>query len=238
MSSIRASESTTLLSVERLEKGFLTGKGTRLEVLKGVSLEVAAGEVVAVVGESGTGKSTLLHVLGALDRPDGGKVLYNGEDIFDQSDDALSRFRNRSIGFVFQFHYLLPEFTALENVAMPALIQGVARRRAYARAAELLMQLGLAERSEHRPSALSGGEQQRVAVARALMNEPALVLADEPSGSLDTRTAEGLHRELLALSRKKGQTFVIATHNPLLSSMCDRVLRLESGVLVPVEPTA
>ncbi len=219
------------LIAEDLHKGFQTGSGGRLEVLEGVSLTVNAGEVVAIIGDSGTGKTTLLHLLGALDRPDRGTVSYDGKDIFQQNDDSLSRWRNRSIGFIFQFHHLLPEFSALENVAMPALIGGKALRRAQQRATALLTQLGLEARLEHRPSELSGGEQQRVAVARALMNQPALVLADEPTGSLDTRTAGALHEELLSLSRTYNQAFVIATHNPALSELCDRVLVLQGGKL-------
>ncbi len=219
------------LIAEDLHKGFQTGSGGRLEVLEGVSLTVNAGEVVAIIGDSGTGKTTLLHLLGALDRPDRGTVSYDGKDIFQQNDDSLSRWRNRSVGFIFQFHHLLPEFSALENVAMPALIGGKALRRAQQRATALLTQLGLEARLEHRPSELSGGEQQRVAVARALMNQPALVLADEPTGSLDTRTAGALHEELLSLSRTYNQAFVIATHNPALSELCDRVLVLQGGKL-------
>ncbi len=219
------------LVAEDLEKGFSTGSGVRLEVLRGLSLTVEAGEVVAIIGDSGTGKSTLLHLLGALDRPDKGQVCYDGQDIFEQSDDALSHWRNTSVGFVFQFHHLLPEFSALENVAMPALIAGQGHAKAQARAETLLVQLGLGMRLGHRPAELSGGEQQRVAVARALMNRPALILADEPSGSLDTKTAEALHEELLKLSRTHDQAFIIATHNPTLSGLCDRVLLLEDGRL-------
>ncbi len=204
---------TSLLHVEDLTKSYPTGTGGRLEVLRGVTFTVRRGEVVAVVGESGTGKSTLLHLLGALDRPDAGTVRYEGNDIFRLDDEALAAFRNRSVGFVFQFHHLLPEFTALENVAMPALIQGKDFAAARPRALDLLRQLGLEARAEHRPAELSGGEQQRVAVARALMNEPRLVLADEPTGNLDTRTAETLHEEILRLSRTFAQTFVLVTHN-------------------------
>ena len=178
-----------LLEVEDLKKSYPTGSGEQLTVLRGVSFVVRRGEVVAIVGESGTGKSTLLHLLGALDRPDSGTVHFEGNDIFLKDDDALAAFRNRAVGFVFQFHHLLPEFTALENVAMPALIQGTDLGKARPRALDLLRQLGLEARAEHRPSELSGGEQQRVAVARALMNRPGLVLADEPTGNLDTKTA-------------------------------------------------
>ncbi len=223
-----------LLEVENLKKSYPTGAGARLEVLRGVSFAVRRGEVVAIVGESGTGKSTLLHLLGALDRPDSGTVHFDGHDIFLKDDDALAAFRNRSVGFIFQFHHLLPEFTALENVAMPGLIQGLDLEAARPRAVELLRQLGLEARADHRPSALSGGEQQRVAVARALMNRPGLVLADEPTGNLDTKTAEALHNEILRLSRATGQTFVMATHNPALAAIADRVLRIENGLLKEV----
>ncbi|MCY4158931.1 MAG: ABC transporter ATP-binding protein [Bacteroidetes bacterium] len=219
------------LIAEDLEKGFETGSGEKLEVLRGISMAINAGEVVAITGGSGTGKTTLLHLLGALDRPNHGRVFYDGVDIFKQNDESLSRWRNKSVGFVFQFHHLLPEFSSLENVAMPALIGGQSLRQAQLRATKLLEQLGLGSRLSHRPSELSGGEQQRVAVARALMNQPALVLADEPSGSLDTKTAGLLHEELLNLSRTQHQAFVIATHNPSLSQLCDRAMVLQNGQL-------
>ncbi len=211
---------------------------TVLQVLRGISLEVNRGEIIAIVGESGTGKSTLLHLLGALDRPTSGTVLYEGRDVFALDDEALARFRNRSVGFVFQFHHLLPEFTALENVAMPALIQGKRYAAARDRAMELLRQLGLEQRAEHRPSALSGGEQQRVAIARALMNMPQLVLADEPTGNLDTGSANRLHGEILRLAREFNQTFIIATHNLDLAALADRVLKLENGQLHPADASA
>ena len=200
--------------------------------MSGLSLQVEAGEVVAVVGESGTGKSTLLHLLGALDRPTGGTVRFRGEDLFEKDDETLAAFRNREIGFVFQFHHLLPEFTALENAAMPALIQQKKMADVKGRVMELLNTLGIAERAEHRPAELSGGEKQRVAVARALMNAPALVLADEPTGNLDTKTAEALHDELVRLSRERGQTFVLVTHNLSLAARADRTLHLREGRLV------
>ena len=219
-----------LVSARALYKHYPSGE-TVLEVLRGATLDVGRGEVVAIVGESGTGKSTLLHLLGALDRPTSGNVYYDGQDIFLKDDEALARFRNRSVGFVFQFHHLLPEFTALENVAMPALIQGRRLSEARSHALGLLRTLGLEARAEHRPSALSGGEQQRVAIARALMNQPGLVLADEPTGNLDTSTASRLHDEILRLAREFSQTFIIATHNPELAGLADRVLRLEDGLL-------
>lgn len=221
-----------------VEKSYPTGSGGRLDVLRGVDLDARSGEVIAIVGESGTGKSTLLHMLGALDRPDAGTILYRGEDIFQKGDEELAAFRNREIGFIFQFHHLLPEFTALENVAMPALIRHQRLSDVRGRAMELLMTLGLDDRATHRPSELSGGEQQRVAVARALMNEPGLVLADEPTGNLDTKTADRLHEEILRLSRSFDHTFVIATHNLALAAIADRVLRLEQGMLEQVETVA
>ena len=220
-----------LLQVQNVSKTYPTAAGP-LEVLANATLDVDAGEVVAIVGESGTGKSTLLHLIGALDRPTSGSVLVDGEDIFRKSDEALARFRNERIGFIFQFHHLLPEFTALENVTMPALIRGRRMKDAMPRARELLDLQGLSHRLDHRPSQLSGGEQQRVAVARALMNEPSLVLADEPTGNLDIKTADVLHDEILRLSSELGQTFIIVTHNPALADLADRVLRLEAGRLV------
>nr|WP_218830495.1 ABC transporter ATP-binding protein [Rubrivirga marina] len=220
-----------ILSARGLGKAYPTATGA-LRVLDGLDVDVYPGELVAVVGESGTGKSTLLHLLGALDRPTEGTVTYRGEDVFAKGDEALAAFRNRAIGFVFQFHHLLPEFNALENVSMPALIAGGTFQTADGRARQLLQMLGLGDRLDHRPSQLSGGEQQRVAVARALMNEPGLVLMDEPSGNLDTKTAEKLHDELLRLTRDADQAFVVVTHNPALAALADRVLRLEGGRLV------
>lgn len=220
-----------MLKVEGLLKQYNTGGTEPLTVLQDLDMEVQVGEIVAVVGESGTGKSTLLHLLGALDRPTGGSVYFQGQDLFAKDDEELAAFRNRSVGFVFQFHHLLPEFTALENVAMPALIQHRTLSDVTPRARELLDMLGLADRADHRPGALSGGEKQRVAIARALMNEPALVLMDEPTGNLDARTAEPLHREIERLSRETQQTFVLATHNPSLATIAGRVLRLEHGRL-------
>ena len=222
-----------ILTGRGLGKSYPTATGD-LRVLSGLDLDVYAGELVAVVGESGTGKSTLLHLLGALDRPTEGTLTFRGEDVFAKGDEALAAFRNRSIGFVFQFHHLLPEFNALENVQMPALIAGGTFQTADGRARQLLTMLGLADRVDHRPSQLSGGEQQRVAVARALMNEPGLVLMDEPSGNLDVRTAETLHQELLRLSRDADQAFVVVTHNPTLAALADRVLALDGGQLADV----
>lgn len=227
---------TPFLDVEGLVKEYDTGGGEPLTVLDDLNMTVASGEIVAVVGESGTGKSTLLHLLGALDRPTRGTVRFQGEDLFAKSDETLAAFRNRSVGFVFQFHHLLPEFTALENAAMPALIQHRSLSDVRPRAEELLHMLGLADRAGHQPSTLSGGEKQRVAVARALMNEPALVLMDEPTGNLDARTAEPLHQEIERLSQEMEQTFVLATHNPALAAIASRVLRLEHGGLYETGP--
>ncbi|PSQ74414.1 MAG: lipoprotein ABC transporter ATP-binding protein [Bacteroidetes bacterium QH_7_64_110] len=228
--------SAPLLSVENLVKQYDTGGGEPLTVLRDLDLSVQEGEIVAVVGESGTGKSTLLHLLGALDRPTAGTIQFKGTDLFAKSDDELAAFRNRSIGFVFQFHHLLPEFTALENVAMPALIQHRSVADVVPRARDLLDLLGLADRADHRPSTLSGGEKQRVAIARALMNEPALVLMDEPTGNLDARTAKPMHREIERLSQDIDQTFVLATHDPSLAGIAKRILRLELGQLHSLDP--
>ncbi len=200
-----------------------------LDVLRGVSLEVARGEVVAVVGASGAGKSTLLQIAGTLMRPDGGRVVLDGTDVGALGDRALSRFRNEHIGFVFQFHHLLPEFTALENVMIPALIGRRDKRAAARRAAELLETMGLAERLEHKPAALSGGEQQRVAIARALMNDPAVLLADEPSGNLDSRNREEIHRLFFDLRDRTGQTVVIVTHDEGLAATADRRVVMSDG---------
>jgi lipoprotein-releasing system ATP-binding protein len=227
---------TPLVTVNDLMKQYDTGGDEPLTVLRNLDLAVQEGEIVAVVGESGTGKSTLLHLLGALDRPTAGTVRFKGQDLFAKSDDELAAFRNRSIGFVFQFHHLLPEFTALENVAMPALIQHKSMAEVTPRAQDLLDLLGLADRADHRPSALSGGEKQRVAIARSLMNEPALVLMDEPTGNLDARTAEPMHQEIERLSREIAQTFVLATHDPSLAKIAGRILRLELGQLHDLEP--
>lgn len=223
-----------LLVAESLSKSYPIGTGEKLVVLDGIDIELAKGEVVAIVGESGSGKSTLLHLLGALDRPDSGRVLFEGIDLFQKNDEDLAAFRNRSIGLVFQFHHLLPEFSALENVAMPALIQQRRLSDVRERAKSLLVQLGLEDRLEHRPSMLSGGEQQRVAVARALMNQPDIILADEPTGNLDADTAVVLQNEMIRLARETGRTFVVVTHSPSLAAHADRVLKLESHRLTEV----
>jgi lipoprotein-releasing system ATP-binding protein len=219
-----------LVEVDGLVKSYGTPNGA-IAVLRGLSLRVARGEMVAIVGASGVGKSTLLHVLGGLDRAEGGEVRVAGEDIGGMSDDALVAFRNRHVGFVFQFHHLLPEFTALENVMMPLRIARRPPAEARPRAESLLARVGLAERIGHRPGMLSGGEQQRVAMARALAMGPALLVADEPTGNLDEHTAEALHELLREMHRDAGLTSIIATHNARLAALCDRVLRLEDGIL-------
>lgn len=204
-----------------------------LQVLKGISLKVDKGEVVSITGPSGAGKTTLLQIMGSLDRPDGGRVLYNGQDITRMGEKELSAFRNRHIGFVFQFHQLLPEFTAQENIMIPMLIAGNGMKQASQRAKELLEMLGLAERAQHKPSELSGGEKQRIAVARALANQPDVILADEPSGSLDTKNKEELHKLFFNLRDKLGQTFVIVTHDESLAAMTDRTIHLLDGMVQP-----
>lgn len=203
-----------------------------LHVLKGVSVDIKKGEVVSIVGQSGAGKSTLLHIMGTLDSSTKGTLSINNTIIQDLDAKALAKFRNEHIGFVFQFHHLLPEFTAVENVCIPALIKGSSEKVAKKRAKELLDYLGLAQRIEHKPSQLSGGEQQRVAVARALMNEPAVVLADEPSGNLDTNTSEELHNLFFKLRDDFQQTFVIVTHNLELANMSDRKLEMRDGLML------
>lgn len=203
-----------------------------LEVLKGVSLNVVAGEVVSIVGASGAGKTTLLQIIGTLSQPDSGKVVIAGEDIALLNDRQLSRFRNERIGFVFQFHHLLPEFTAFENICIPGLIGHRLRVEVERRAAELLTLMGLAARRDHKPSQLSGGEQQRVAIARALINSPAVLLADEPSGNLDSRNRDEIHRLFFELRDKLGQTTVIVTHDDGLAAMADRKILMSDGLIV------
>ena len=203
-----------------------------LNVLKGVELNIKKGEIVSIVCKSGAGKSTLLHILGTLDKPDNGSLSINGVDINSLSEKELASFRNNQIGFVFQFHHLLPEFTALENVCIPAYIQRKSEKEAVERATHLLTKLGLEDRLTHKPSQLSGGEQQRVAVARALMNEPAVILADEPSGNLDTDTSHDLHELFFRLRDEMQQTFIIVTHNQELAKMSDRTLVMKDGEII------
>ena len=219
-----------LLDVRKLSKTYVRG-GNRVEVLKNINLELDFGETIALVGASGAGKSTLLHLLGALDRPSGGGILFKGDDIFTKNDRELAIFRNKSIGFVFQFHHLLSEFSALENVMIPALIAGIPRKTAAVTAEELLNDTGLAHRLTHRPGELSGGEQQRVAIARALALSPELLLADEPTGNLDTKTSDAIHTLLADLQSKRGLSLVVVTHNEGLAASMGRTIRLIDGNL-------
>lgn len=212
----------------------------QLEVLKGIDLHIDKGEVVSIVGPSGAGKTTLLQIIGTLDKPDSGEIMIDGTDVSKLSSKKLSEFRNRRIGFVFQFHQLLPEFTAVENVMIPALIAGASKGEAKKRAMELLDFMGLAGRAGHKPAELSGGENQRVAVARALVNRPAVILADEPSGSLDSRNKAELHQLFFDLRDKTGQTFVIVTHDENLANITDRTIKMKDGMLetenIPEQP--
>lgn len=218
-----------MIQAKGIEKSFGT-----LKVLKGIDFNAEKAEVVSIMGASGAGKSTLLQILGTLSTPDAGSLVIDGIDVFKLGSKALADFRNRKLGFVFQFHHLLPEFTALENVMIPALVAGRSRKDAESAAKNLLAELGLAERASHKPSELSGGEQQRVAIARALINRPAVVFADEPSGNLDSKTKEELHRLFFELRDKYGQTIVIVTHDPDLARMCDRSLYMVDGCFVQV----
>jgi lipoprotein-releasing system ATP-binding protein len=216
-----------MISASAIQKSYGT-----LDVLKGVNIQIKKGEVISIVGASGAGKTTLLHILGTLDRANKGSLEINGTNISSLNDKKLAEFRNKNIGFVFQFHHLLPEFTALENVCIPAYIGGVSVSEAEKKAKELLSFLGLSQRIDHKPNELSGGEQQRVAVARALINNPAVVLADEPSGNLDSATAKELHQLFFTLREKLHQTFVIVTHNEELANMADRKLLMKDGNII------
>ena len=216
-----------MIQIKGLEKNYGT-----LQVLKGINLEIADRSVISIVGASGAGKSTLLHIIGTLDQPTKGTVLIDNTDLYSLSDKKLAQYRNQNIGFIFQFHHLLPEFSAVENVALPALIAGRSHAEAFKRAKELLDFLKLGERLTHKPSQLSGGEQQRVAVARALANNPKLVLADEPSGNLDTANARQLHQLFLDLRDEFGQTFVVVTHNTDLAKLADKTIEMKDGRII------
>jgi len=222
----------SILELKHINKSFGS-----LQVLRDVSLTVQRGELLAIVGPSGAGKTTLLQIAGTLDRPDSGSVLYSGEDVMRLRDRRLSAFRNSHIGFIFQFHRLLPEFSALENVMMPALIGGMPRRKARAKAAELLELLGLTDRADHRPAQMSGGECQRVAVARALINEPSVVLADEPTGALDSANRQEMQHLFTSLRDRLGQTFVLVTHSDDLAAIADRVVTMADGQIRDEQPT-
>jgi lipoprotein-releasing system ATP-binding protein len=224
------SETACLLSLQAITRTFVQGD-RRLDVLKGVSLDLHAGEIVALVGQSGSGKSTLLHIAGLLERPDGGEVVVDGRSMRMQNDTSRTALRRKFLGFVYQYHHLLPEFSALENVMLPQMLAGLSRSQARLRAADLLAMVQLKDRGDHRPGRLSGGEQQRVAIARAVANAPRVLLADEPTGNLDAATAEAVFRQLLALVRETGMAALIATHNPELAARMDRTLHLRDGVL-------
>jgi len=217
-----------LIEAIQVHKSFKTEAG-ELNILRGINLTIAEGEMLGIIGASGAGKSTLLHILGALDKPSSGKVLFQGKDVFSMDDALLAEFRNSSIGFVFQFHHLLPEFNSIENVMLPGLISNRPYGETEKRAKQILEELGLSKRLKHRPGELSGGEQQRVAVARALLQNPKIVLADEPTGNLDTSTGNSLFDLFIELNRKNRTTFVIVTHNKTLSDNCHRVLEMADG---------
>ena len=220
-----------MIQLRNITKSFGT-----LQVLKGIDLDISRGEIVSIVGPSGAGKTTLLQIMGTLDAPDTGTVVIDGTDVTRLGQRDMARFRNQRLGFVFQFHQLLPEFTAVENVMIPAMIAGVSKRAAHERAMELLRFLSLDERAEHKPNELSGGEKQRVAVARALVNNPAVILADEPSGSLDTQNEQELHQLFFDLRDRMGQTFVIVTHDEQLATLTDRKIEMRDGRTLPLAP--
>ncbi|MBI2429693.1 MAG: ABC transporter ATP-binding protein [Ignavibacteriales bacterium] len=221
-----------ILQATNIHKTYSTGKDSSLNVLKGISLSIVESEIIAIVGPSGAGKSTLVHILGLLDKPTQGEVSFEGKNITSLKDEEISTLRNQKIGFVFQFHHLLPEFTALENVLMPTLIAGKSIKSETERAKNLLSEVGLSERIDHKPSELSGGEQQRVAVARALMNNPKIIFADEPSGNLDSENADKLHNLIFDLRSKFGQSFVIVTHNKELAARADRIVTMVDGKII------
>lgn len=220
-----------IIKTTGLTKEYQVSKTEKLKVLKGIDTEIFEGEIVTIVGPSGAGKSTLLHIMGTLDKPSEGNVIFDGEDVFRLSSNDLARFRNTRIGFVFQFHHLLPEFSAIENVCLAAMIAGKTMKQAEPKAKELLTEVGLGSRLDHKPSELSGGEAQRVAIARALINSPKVILADEPTGNLDTKNSEEVMHLIFDLRKKYNQTFVIVTHNEKFAEMTDRTLKMIDGVI-------
>jgi lipoprotein-releasing system ATP-binding protein len=224
-----------ILRAKELYKSYQSNKKNKLEVLKNISVEIEENKISVIVGASGAGKSTLLHLLGGLDRPDNGSVFYEQKNIFDFNNDKLAKFRNENMGFVFQFHHLLPEFTAVENVAIPQMIKGMNLKKALIHSKELLEVVGLSQREEHKPAELSGGEQQRVAVARALANNPKIILADEPTGNLDSANSDSIHKLLFELRDNFKKTFVIVTHNPALMELADVIFEIKDGVIKRTE---
>ena len=220
-----------ILKAININKSFRSNEKVTLEILKSVSLEIEEKKISVIIGASGAGKSTLLHIIGGLDKPDSGDVIFNGTTIYSLSDDKLANFRNNNIGFVFQFHHLLPEFTALENIMLPQMINGISEKQARQKAKDLLKEIGLTERANHKPAELSGGEQQRVAVGRALANDPELILADEPTGNLDSQNSIILQELFNNLKTKLNKTFVIVTHNKELISICDNLFEMKDGTI-------
>ncbi|MDO8549230.1 MAG: ABC transporter ATP-binding protein [Ignavibacteria bacterium] len=220
-----------ILKAKNIYKAFQTVKNVRLEILNSVSIEIEENKISVIIGASGAGKSTLLHIIGGLDKPDSGEVIFNETNIHKLSDDKLARFRNNNVGFVFQFHHLLPEFTALENIMIPQMINGISEKKASEKAKELLNETGLYDRANHKPAELSGGEQQRVAVARALANDPQLILADEPTGNLDSQNSIILQELFKNLKNKLNKTFVIVTHNQELISLADNLYEMKDGII-------
>ncbi len=220
----------TILKTEKLVKTFTTTNEIKLEILKSISLEIIEGKITLIVGVSGAGKSTLLHLLGGLDRPDAGKIYYKDENILDFSEDKLAKFRNKNVGFVFQFHHLLPEFTATENIAIPQMILGTSFHESLERAHNLLKEVGLFDRKDHKPAELSGGEQQRVAIARALANDPGIILADEPTGNLDSTNSQIISDLIVQLNSKYKKTFVVVTHNKEMMGIADQIYEMKDGI--------
>ncbi len=220
-----------ILKANKITKSFRSNEKVTLEILKSVSLEVEEKKISVIIGASGAGKSTLLHILGGLDKPDSGDVIFNGSNIYNLSDDKLANFRNNNIGFVFQFHHLLPEFTALENIMLPQMINGISEKKASQKAKDLLNEIGLVERANHKPAELSGGEQQRVAVGRALANNPELILADEPTGNLDSQNSIILQELFINLKNKLNKTFIIVTHNQELMNIGDNLFEMKDGTI-------